>query len=75
MIILIPPKCSLENLLNLIKNEMKDKTTNIEVSYQVEKATPPMKMVTSSSVLFFLEMKKRYATKITDLPLCVTVVQ
>ena len=57
--ILIPPNFSLENLLHLIKNEMKDKTTNIEVSYQVEKETPPMKMVTDNSVMFFLEMKKK----------------
>ena len=73
--ILIPPNCTLENLFSIIKNEMKYKSANIEVSYQVEKATPPMKMVTDSSVLFFLEMKKRYASKITDLPLCVTTVQ
>lgn len=73
--ILILPNRTLENLFTLIKDEMKNKTAEIEVSYQVEKATPPMKMVTDSSVLFYLEMKKRYASKITDLLLCVTEVQ
>ena len=73
--ILIPPDCTLENLFCLIKHEMKNTTATIEVSYQVEKSTPPMKMLTDSSVLFFLEMKKRYASKITDMPLCVTEVQ
>ncbi|XP_062089195.1 uncharacterized protein LOC133795756 [Humulus lupulus] len=34
-----------------------------------------MKVVTDNSVLFFLEIKKKVATKITDLPLCVTIIQ
>lgn len=33
--ILIPPKCTLENLFSLIKHEMKNTTASIEVSYQV----------------------------------------
>ncbi|XP_062088748.1 uncharacterized protein LOC133795308 [Humulus lupulus] len=73
--ILIPPNCSLDNLVNLIKKEIKEKTATIEVFYQVEKGTPPMKVVTDNSVLFFLEIKKKVAAKITDLPLCVTIVQ
>ncbi|XP_062103863.1 uncharacterized protein LOC133814976 [Humulus lupulus] len=73
--ILIPQNCSLGNLVNLIKNEIKEKTATIEVSYQVEKGTQPMKVVTDNSVLFFLEIKKKFAAKITDLPLCVTIVQ
>ncbi|XP_062094239.1 uncharacterized protein LOC133800299 [Humulus lupulus] len=73
--ILIPPNCSLDNFVNLIKKEIKEKIATIEVSYQVEKGTPPMKVVTDNSVLFFLEIKKKVATKITDLPLCVTIVQ
>ncbi|XP_062099711.1 uncharacterized protein LOC133805545 [Humulus lupulus] len=49
--------------------------TTIEVSYQVDKGTPPMKVETDNSVLFYMEIKKKAAAKITDLPLCVTIVQ
>ncbi|XP_062085757.1 uncharacterized protein LOC133791865 [Humulus lupulus] len=73
--ILIPPNCSLDNLVNLVKQEIKETRASIEVYYQVAKGTPPMKIESDNSVLFYLEIKKKVAEKITDLPLCVNIVQ
>ena len=44
--ILISPNCSLDNLVNLIKEDIKETKSTIEVYYQVAKGTPPMNVET-----------------------------
>ncbi|KAM6543864.1 hypothetical protein CsatB_008311 [Cannabis sativa] len=46
----IPENCSLFDLGNLIKNEINTTWDNVEISYQVTKSEPPIKMLTNNSV-------------------------
>ncbi|XP_060965031.1 uncharacterized protein LOC133034018 [Cannabis sativa] len=66
----IPENCSLFDLGNLIKNEINTTWDNVEISYQVTKSEPPIKMLTNNSVLFYIDLKKS-CNSILELPLCI----
>ena len=46
--LIIPTICSLNNLVHLVKNEIKCNMQNIELCYQLSPGMPPIKLLTDN---------------------------
>ncbi|PON81940.1 hypothetical protein TorRG33x02_222630 [Trema orientale] len=72
--ILVQNDCSFENLIDLLPAELKMNLSerNLTIEYQVEKGNPTMKITSDSSLIFYLELKRR-ETRLTSYPICLTI--
>ncbi|KAM6554058.1 hypothetical protein CsatB_014820 [Cannabis sativa] len=70
--LLIPTNCDLKSLLELVKAEIKCNTT-IEMHYQLCPDSPPMKIISDNSLIFYLQLRKTQ-NAVSESPLCITTV-
>ncbi|KAM6553447.1 hypothetical protein CsatB_014209 [Cannabis sativa] len=70
--LLIPTNCDLKSLLELVKAEIKCNTT-IEMHYQLCPDSPPMKIISDNSLMFYLQLRKTQ-NAVSESPLCITTV-
>ncbi|KAM6543462.1 hypothetical protein CsatB_007909 [Cannabis sativa] len=71
--LLIPTKCSLKELVELVKNEI-NCNTPIEMNYQLSPGSLPMKIISDNSLLFYIELRKKQLG-VSDSPLCITRIE